>query len=55
MLLDAFASDPIGIIDPLDISWESEPLKVGGRVSAEVIAVDLRGQHAPGNPGDPAG
>jgi small subunit ribosomal protein S1 len=44
VLLDAFASDPIGIIGPLDYSWRSEPLEVGGRVSAEVGAVDLREQ-----------
>jgi small subunit ribosomal protein S1 len=42
--LDAFVSDPVGIIGPLDCSWRSEPLEVGGQVSAEVIAVDLREQ-----------
>ncbi|GAA1017717.1 hypothetical protein Aple_024720 [Acrocarpospora pleiomorpha] len=48
VLLDVFARDPVGIIGPLDLSWRSfgrsaaEILEVGGRVSAEVIAVDLQ-------------
>ncbi|MDP4503390.1 S1 RNA-binding domain-containing protein [Nonomuraea turcica] len=47
VLLDAFAGAPVGVIGPLDLSWGSfgssaaNILEVGGRVSAEVIAVDL--------------
>ncbi|MEV4581439.1 S1 RNA-binding domain-containing protein [Nonomuraea jabiensis] len=44
VLLDAFASDPVGVIGPLDMSWGSvaDSLVAGGRVSAEVVAVDFR-------------
>jgi ribosomal protein S1 len=44
VLLDAFTGDPVGVIGPLDLSWGSvaDSLEVGGRVSAEVIAVDFR-------------
>ncbi|MEV1173602.1 S1 RNA-binding domain-containing protein [Nonomuraea sp. NPDC049784] len=47
VLLDAFSRAPVGIIGALDLSWRSfgrsaaDILEVGGRVSAEVIAVDL--------------
>ncbi|MEV0143475.1 MULTISPECIES: S1 RNA-binding domain-containing protein [unclassified Nonomuraea] len=47
VLLDAFAGAPVGVIGPLDLSWGSfggsaaDILEVGGRVSAEVISVDL--------------
>ncbi|MGP4102414.1 S1 RNA-binding domain-containing protein [Nonomuraea sp. KM90] len=48
VVLDAFAGDPVGVIGPLDLSWRFSGrfaagiVEVGGRVSAEVIAVDLR-------------
>lgn len=48
VLLDAFAGNPVGVIGALDLSWRSSRrftaaiVEVGGRVAAEVIAVDLR-------------
>ncbi|MFC5828939.1 S1 RNA-binding domain-containing protein [Nonomuraea insulae] len=44
VLLDAFTGDPVGVIGPLDMSWGSsaDSLEVGGRVCAEVVAVDFR-------------
>jgi ribosomal protein S1 len=47
VLLDDFADEAIGIIDSLDLSWQSlrpSGLKAGDRISAEVIAVDRQGQ-----------
>jgi small subunit ribosomal protein S1 len=49
VLLDGFAAAPVGVIGPLDLSWQSFQrsadgiLHVGDRVYAEVIAVDLQG------------
>ncbi|WP_329314295.1 S1 RNA-binding domain-containing protein [Streptomyces sp. NBC_01262] len=42
--LDGFPSHPLGSVGPLDLSWRrypAEPLRVGQRVTAEVIAIDL--------------
>ncbi|MFI9830898.1 S1 RNA-binding domain-containing protein [Streptomyces sp. NPDC051913] len=41
--LDGFSARPLGIIWPLDVSWswnQSAAVKVGQRITAEVIAID---------------
>lgn len=50
VFLDGVAAEPVGVIGSLDLSWQSfrrsadEFLRVGDRVSAEVIAVDRPGR-----------
>lgn len=47
--LDGFSARPLGTIWPLDVSWswsQSAAVKVGQRITAEVIAVDLGEGHA---------
>lgn len=47
--LDGFSARPLGVIWPLDVSWswqQSVAVKVGQRITAEVIAIDLDEGHA---------
>lgn len=42
--LDGFAARPLGVVGPLDVSWQrrrTDAAVVGRRVTAEVLAVDL--------------
>ncbi|TXS49073.1 S1 RNA-binding domain-containing protein [Streptomyces sp. t39] len=46
--LDGFSARPLGTIWPLDVSWswnQSAVVKVGQRITAEVIAIDLDEGH----------
>ncbi|MGW4850215.1 S1 RNA-binding domain-containing protein [Streptomyces sp. NPDC004288] len=47
--LDGFPARPLGTVRPLDVSWswnQAVAVKVGQRITAEVIAVDLDEGHA---------
>ncbi|MFE1252367.1 S1 RNA-binding domain-containing protein [Streptomyces fungicidicus] len=42
--LDGFATQPLGVVGPLDVSWQrriADAAAVGQRITAEVLAVDL--------------
>ncbi|MFI1353216.1 S1 RNA-binding domain-containing protein [Streptomyces sp. NPDC020898] len=42
--LDGFPARPLGVVGPLELSWRQHPaaaVKVGERITAEVVAVDL--------------
>ncbi|MFD7771044.1 S1 RNA-binding domain-containing protein [Streptomyces sp. NPDC059787] len=42
--LDGFAARPLGVVGPLDVSWQrrmTDAAVVGQRITAEVLAVDL--------------
>ncbi|MEU1202618.1 S1 RNA-binding domain-containing protein [Streptomyces sp. NPDC005813] len=46
--LDGYSARPLGVVWPLDVSWswnQSAAVKVGQRISAEVIAIDLDEGH----------
>ncbi|NEB14729.1 S1 RNA-binding domain-containing protein [Streptomyces coelicoflavus] len=44
VILDGFAARPLGVVGPLDVSWQrpmADAAVVGQRVTAEVLSVDL--------------
>ncbi|MFJ5219720.1 S1 RNA-binding domain-containing protein [Streptomyces sp. NPDC088354] len=44
MTLDGFSARPLGIVWPADVSWRrnvAAAVKIGQRITAEVLAVDL--------------